>query len=194
MRAEDLINDYLVFLNNSVKKSKLDELSLLYQLLNEKFLNGSRVFLAGNGGSAAIVSHATTDLKKLSFKNNKLNIISLVENIPFITATSNDISYDQVFVEAIKNHNITNEDAVICISSSGNSNNLINLLKFCKEKNVKTFSLLGFDGGECLKLTDYSVLFPTKIGHYGPVEDLHMMVFHIYAHLIKNDLFYNETD
>jgi len=183
------LNNYLEIITNSIKSSNLDSLDLLYKSLDEKFIKGGRIFIAGNGGSSAIASHAVTDLNKLNNLDFRLNAISLVENIPLITATSNDYGYENLFVENIKNHNVNQNDILICISSSGNSLNVINLINYCKDKKMKTFSLLGFDGGKCLEISDHSILISTPTGYYGPVEDIHMMIFHIYVHIVKNDIF-----
>ena len=79
-------------------------------------------------------------------------------------------------------------DLVIVISSSGNSKNIINLIEYSKEKGAKTFALLGFDGGKANEIVDFPILINSKNGYYGPVEDIHMIIFHLFAHLIKSDI------
>ena len=101
-----------------------------------------RVFLAGNGGSAAIASHASTDLKKLRKDGKMINTICLNENVSSITALSNDNGYENYLVNQIENFEVDENDSVIVISSSGNSDNVINLLKYCKQNQAKTFALL----------------------------------------------------
>ena len=182
------LNNYFDLLKKTIESSNLDNISLMFDRLHEHFDNSGRIFIAGNGGSAAIASHATTDLAKLEIENKKLNAISLNENIPLITALSNDEGYENYLVEIIKNYKVTSSDTLIVISSSGNSNNLINLMNFANEKGLKTFGLLGFDGGELAKITELPILFSSDKGYYGPIEDLHMMIFHLFAHIIKNDI------
>lgn len=180
--------NYLNTVNEIFEMSKLDNLNFLVDRLNSHFHKNGRIFLAGNGGSAAIASHAATDLNKLRHNNNSINAISLNENISSITAYSNDDSYENYLVNIIQNFQIQKSDTLVVISSSGNSLNIINLVNFCKDFGVVTFGLVGFNGGKLDKIVDYSILLKSKDNYYGPVEDLHMMIFHYYAHIVKNDL------
>ncbi len=182
------LDNYFHLLKKTIESSNLDNISLMYDRLHEHFDTSGRIFIAGNGGSASIASHATTDLAKLELENKNINVISLNENIPLITALSNDDGYENYLVNIIKNYKINNNDTLIAISSSGNSMNLINLVNFSNEQGVKTFALLGFDGGKLGKIVEFPILLSTEKGYYGPVEDLHMMIFHLFAHIIKKDI------
>tara|TARA_Y100001958_G_C21150271_1_gene486608 strand:- start:556 stop:1134 length:579 start_codon:yes stop_codon:yes gene_type:complete len=163
-------------------------LEILFDNLYKSFFNNSRIFLAGNGGSAAIANHATTDLNKLRIDDNCLSAISLSTNIPSLLAIGNDDGFKNIFIEQLKNYKPQKEDILIAISSSGNSENILNLIKYFKKEKITNFSLLGFDGGEALSVSDYPILVQSKKKYYGPVEDLHMMIFHYFAHVIKNDI------
>ena len=77
---------------------------------------------------------------------------------------------------------------MIPISSSGNSKNIINLIDYCNQNNIPTFALLGFDGGKAKSIADEALVLNAPNNYYGPVEDLHMMIFHIYSHITKNDI------
>ena len=182
------LDNYFDLLKEIIDSSNLDNILLMFNRINEHFNSSGRIFIAGNGGSASISSHATTDLAKLELNNQNLNVISLNENIPLITALSNDEGYENYLVQIIKNHKINNQDTLIVISSSGNSMNLINVMNFANEKGSKTFALLGFDGGKLAKIAGFPILFSSEKGYYGPVEDLHMMIFHLFAHIIKKDI------
>lgn len=185
--AKNLIK-YLKIINNILEDSELDNLDILFDTLNRHFENKGRVFLAGNGGSAAIASHASTDLKKLRKDGKMINTICLNENVSSITALSNDNGYENYLVNQIENFEVDENDSVIVISSSGNSDNVINLLKYCKENQAKTFALVGFSGGELNKLADFPIFLNSKNNYYGPIEDLHMIIFHLFAHLILDNL------
>ena len=188
MNYKKLILNYSNLLNSLIENSNFSNIEILYKALDMRFSNNGRVFLAGNGGSAAIASHATTDLSKISRPKDKLNAICLNENIPLLTATANDFGYEHIYTEIVKNYKINNSDMLIVISSSGNSENINNLIKYFDNKNIETFSLTGFDGGSVLKKSKYSIHINSPANYYGPVEDIHMMIFHIYAHLVKQDI------
>ena len=100
--AKNLIK-YLKIINNILEDSELDNLDILFDTLNRHFENKGRVFLAGNGGSAAIASHASTDLKKLRKDGKMINTICLNENVSSITALSNDNGYENYLVNQIEN-------------------------------------------------------------------------------------------
>lgn len=165
-----------------------ENLEILYDNLHKAFFNNSRIFLAGNGGSSSIANHATTDLNKLNIEDNYLSVISLSTNLPSLMAIGNDEGFNNVFVEQLKNYKPQKEDILIAISASGNSENILNLIKYFKKEKIKNFSLLGFDGGKALDLTEYPILAKSEKKYYGPVEDLHMMIFHYFAHVVKNDI------
>lgn len=188
MEASNNFKNYLSLLTEIFQNSDVNKLDNLYKSLDKKFSDGGNIFIAGNGGSAAISSHAATDLNKLSRGNETLNAICLTSNISAITAYANDAGYENVLVNLIKNYNPSTEDVLITISSSGNSENIINLVNYSKKCGIQVFSLLGFDGGLVKDIVEDHIIFSTPKSYYGPVEDLHMMVFHLYAHIIKNDI------
>lgn len=163
-------------------------LEILYDSLYRAFFNDSRIFLAGNGGSSAIANHAVTDLNKLYIEDNHLSAISLNVNTPSLTAIGNDEGFSKVFVEQLKNFKPQKNDILIAISSSGNSENILELIKYFDKKNLKNFALLGFDGGKALGLSEYPILVKSKKKYFGPVEDIHMMIFHYFSHVLKNDI------
>lgn len=182
------LNDYVNLINTIISNSNLENLEILFERLKNHFYKGGRIFLAGNGGSAAIALHATTDLNKLVLENKKLNAFALSSNIPQITAISNDEGYENLFKKILENFNVNDNDTLITISSSGNSKNLINLINYAATVNTKTFSLLGFDGGEIKNLSVTPIIANSNMNYYGPVEDTHMIIFHLFSHIIKKDL------
>ena len=188
MEIKKYFTNYIQLIEKIFTNSETDNLEVLFESIEKCFESNGRIFLAGNGGSAAIANHAAADLSKLSKNEKFLSPISLTTNIPQITANSNDDSYENIFVLSARNYNMNSNDLIIVISSSGNSKNIINLVKYGKQNKVKTFALLGFNGGVVNELVDFPVLMNSEDGYYGPVEDLHMMIFHFFAHRIKNDL------
>lgn len=188
MDIKSIFNKYIELINTIFNESEFKNLSILFEHIESCFDNKGRIFLAGNGGSADIANHAATDLAKLSRNHDFLNPISLVTNVSQMTANSNDEGYENVFTLIAKNYKLNQNDIVIVISSSGCSKNIINLIDYSKQNGSKTFALLGFDGGEAKKVADFPILVNSKNGYYGPVEDLHMMIFHLFAHKIKADI------
>lgn len=182
------MESYLKLLLKIFDSSELNNIDLLYESLNKIFESGGRVFVAGNGGSYAVASHIATDLAKLTNEDKILSTIHVGSNVSLLTAQSNDYGYEKSLVNIIKNYKPNKDDILVCISSSGNSQNILNLIEYCNQLNVDTFSLVGFDGGKAKDISKYTIHFFSEKNYYGPIEDLHMSVFHLYAHLIKKDI------
>lgn len=139
---------------------------------------GKTIYIFGNGGSAASATHAAGDfVKGASFGLEKrFRVISLVDNLPALMAIANDVSYDDIFVEQLKNF-IQPGDLVIGISGSGNSANVVKAMEFAKSKGVQTVAFCGFKGGKIKAIADisvHSVALDMEVA-----EDIHMMVFNV---------------
>ena len=110
-------------------------------------------------------------------KNGKILSRSLSDS-SLLTALSNDYSYENAMVEFLKIEGVTKNDIVITISSSGNSPNVVSVLKYCKENNIKSLALSGLkNDNESIKLADYSIYVPMKT--YGIVECIHQILLHL---------------
>jgi D-sedoheptulose 7-phosphate isomerase len=185
-------NNYLVKYLNLIQKivndSNLSLVESLFSDLKKLFYSKGRLFLAGNGGSSAISNHAEVDFARLRYEGLNIETISLVSNTAKITADANDYGYDNTLTKAITYHNPNKDDLVLIFSSSGNSQNIINLVNHCNKSGVNTYSLLGFDGGEVEEICDNSIVLRSEKGYYGPIEDLHMIIVHLFAHVIKSDI------
>src|SRR5437899_5103689 len=118
-------------------------------LLEEAYRNGHRIFIMGNGGSAATASHFALDLSKNTIMPGapRLKAISLTDHVPLITAWSNDTAYEHIFAEQLANM-IEPGDVAIGISASGNSLNVMNALRLAKQSQASTIGLLGAKGGK----------------------------------------------
>ncbi len=152
---------------------------------------GGTVFIAGNGGSAATASHMVTDLQKTTLepnpkvnKDRAIRAISLTDNSALLTAWANDSSYDDIFAEPFRVMSDP-QDLLIVITGSGNSKNIIKLLKVAKQKQIKSFALLGFAGGKAIHLADHHILINSS--SYGIVEDMHMIIDHMLTEFLKTD-------
>ena len=130
----------------------------------------------GNGGSASTASHFVNDISLGSRQfENPFKAISLCDNQAVITAIANDDGYENIFLQQLQTQADAG-DSLVCISASGNSQNLIKAIDWSKKHNIFTVSLTAFDGGYLKQNTDLNIHVPTKIGEYGPAEDLHMVI------------------
>ena len=137
-----------------------------------------QVFIMGNGGSGSTASHFVCDINKGSCFDleKKFRVFCLNDNIPTILAYANDLSYDKIFVEQLKNY-LNKGDVVIGISGSGNSENVLQAISYAKEKGAKTIGLSGFSGGKLAKMVD--IPFVALMNDMQKVEDVHMIVVHM---------------
>lgn len=170
-------------------KNYLDELSQIFSLMNPKdfeifveelmgaYERNSHIFICGNGGSASTASHFACDINKgVSFKKEKrYKVICLNDNVPTMLAYANDVSYDDVFVEQLKNFMIK-DDLIIGVSGSGNSKNILKTIEYANGNYGKTFGICGFGGGKLKDIAQKSIVVNSN--DMQKVEDLHMIIFH----------------
>jgi len=182
---EKYTNNLIELLKNIDKDAIVEITKAIESTVNTK----SKVYILGNGGSAATASHMVNDLgvglKRRDIKN--FNVVSLADNTPVCTAIANDIGYDNIFYMQLKNV-INKDDVVIAISCSGNSNNIIKAVEYAKELGSTIIGVTGFDGGKLKKLSDISFHVNTQKNEYGLVEDMHMILDHIiYSYYISKE-------
>ena len=177
-KIQTFLNEYLFDLVNSIKKSDINALEKVSDKIQETVKNKGTIFVCGNGGSAAISNHYVCDYLKFLRQHTKLKpkIISLSSNLETITAISNDFNYDQIFkyqAESLFERN----DLLIIISSSGNSKNIKEVLRYSKKKGIKVVGFSGFDGGYLKKNSDISIHI--QANNYGISEDSHHILMHV---------------
>ena len=145
------------------------------------------IYVAGNGGSAAIASHWVNDLGKATKRPEcpPVRVMSLNDNMSWLTALANDEGYERVFAGQLENF-AKSGDVLVTISSSGNSLNLVRAVELARTRGVVTLALLGFSGGELKCLVDDYVLLPTEKGAYGLVEPGHQLICHILTACLAN--------
>ena len=172
------INRYFSELEQMLQAMSLPHLETVLHLLEEAYRNGRRIFIMGNGGSAATASHFALDLAKNTIMPGapRLKAISLTDHVPLITAWSNDIAYEHIFSEQLANM-IEPGDVVIGISTSGNSPNVINALNLAKQYRATTVGLLGAKGGKMKDMVDAYILAPGQ--NIEQEEDAHMILAHV---------------
>ncbi|TCP22665.1 D-sedoheptulose 7-phosphate isomerase [Scopulibacillus darangshiensis] len=156
----------------------------IYQVIEKARRNRQQVFVIGNGGSAASAAHWGCDFGKgiNVGDSERLKITTPVDGMTTLTALANDISYDDIFKEMLKNQ-ISENDVVIALSVSGDSENLIKALDFAKKKNALTVAIIGEKKGRVKDYSDLTLIIPSE--DYGIVEDLHMFINHVISQFIK---------
>ncbi len=181
---------YLARLKDVLDQLDLKQLQSASDLLLEAYRERKLVAIAGNGGSAATASHFVNDLNKgiLGHKGERqierFRALSFNDNIPLITAWSNNVGYERIFVEQVRNY-LTKGDLLILISASGNSPNVVLAAEEARARGVKVLTLTGFSGGGLKDLSDCNVLVP--VDSYQLSEDVHGVVMHlVVSYLIEN--------
>ena len=174
----DYVRSYLAKLDALLKTVDPKQIARVGELLTAARAEGRQVFLVGNGGSAALASHMAVDLGKGCSRNRdkRFRVLSLTDNVPWMTALSNDVSYDDVFVEQLKNY-AEKGDLVIAISGSGNSKNILKAVQYANTVGCTTVGISGFAGGKLKDMVTDHV--HVKADHMGLIEDVQLIVGHI---------------
>jgi len=181
---ELFLRDYSRNINDGFDSIDIKQLDEVATLMNNTIKNGNKIFTCGNGGSSAISEHFVCDFLKGASTNTSIQPIihSLTSNTPTLTAVANDIDYAEVFSFQLEKY-AKQGDILICISSSGNSPNIIQSIKSAKKRNIKTISFVGFSGGRAKELSDLCIHIENN--NYGIVEDIHQSLMHLLAQFIR---------
>ena len=176
-KVEKFISTYINSLNSSIMNSDMEKLRKAAMQILKTIKKDATIYVCGNGGSAAIANHYVVDFLKFFREKTiyKPKIFSFSNNIETITAISNDINYKFVFKYQAENLCKKN-DLIIIVSSSGNSENIIELLKFTKKNKITTIGFSGFKGGYLKRNSDISVHINAE--NYGISEDAHHILMH----------------
>ena len=147
---------------------------------------GRHIFVCGNGGSASTASHFVCDMVKgASFNRAKrFRIMALTDSLPTLTAYSNDVHYDCVFVEQLKNF-AQPGDVVMAISGSGNSPNVLRAIEYAGSIGCRTIALTGRDGGKLAPLAELNIQVSNP--HMGRIEDGHMIAAHMICYYFMDE-------
>jgi len=156
----------------------LERVNQAIDWLTEAREAGSTVFVAGNGGSAATAAHFVCDMVKgASYgKQTRFRIVALGQNLPTMTAYSNDVHYSDALLEEFKNF-ARPGDLYMCISGSGNSPNVVRTMEYANELGCKTIALTGRDGGKLGAMAQLGIHVPEP--HMGRIEDAHHIICHM---------------
>lgn len=187
-KVHNYLIDYKVKLNNLLTLIDYNALEQVITKIVETLKTGKTLYLAGNGGSAATASHMQADFAFFMRKFTKFRpkVHALTDNVPWITAVGNDTTFFDIFVEQMKG-NFEPGDAIICISASGNSENVIRAAEFANNHGGTSIAFVGFEGGKLKEVAKIVIFTPNPKSDYGPIEDVHMILNHIIVNYISTD-------
>lgn len=174
------LSDYVEQVAATLRLLPQEPLYLIADAIWQTYLRDGTIFVCGNGGSAATASHFACDLSKWTSRPGvrRVRAIALTENVPLITAWSNDHDYATIFVEQLVAH-YRPGDLLVAISGSGNSENVLRATMWANAVGAPTVGLCGFDGG---RLVQTASLVLHVSNHSMPqVEDIHSTICHALA-------------
>jgi D-sedoheptulose 7-phosphate isomerase len=185
--VEQRLDAYLESLRNAIETLPRERVVELGEVLYRAYRDGKNVFTLGNGGSASTASHMAADLAKNTIERNmrRFRILSLNDNTALLTALANDLGYENVFSEQLKNL-IRAGDLLIVISASGNSPNVLAAIEYAQERSAEVAAIVGFGGGRAADLADIAIV--VRSDHYGIVEDLQLVINHMLVDHFKERL------
>lgn len=187
MKNDDFVNRYLREFDSITKHISREDINNAIEILFEAWKKGRQVFLAGNGGSASTATHFASDLAKFTSIEGKRRFrpISLNDNTPLVSALTNDLGWENVYIEQLMNL-MQKGDVLIAISVHGGSGadaaglwsqNLLKAAKFLQRNGGKVVGLAGFDGGELKRMADACIVVPAD--STPQVEGFHAVLTHL---------------
>ena len=192
MNVEQCISDQ-IRASISTKQAILSDKGLMRniaaaaQMIVDAYEQGKKTLLAGNGGSAADAQHIAGEfVSKFYFDRPGIASIALTTDTSIITAIGNDYGYDKLFSRQIQAQGSAG-DVFIGISTSGNSANLVEALRMCGQKGIKTIGLTGFTGGKMDSMCDLCIKVPS--GETPRIQESHILIGHIICCIVEEKLF-----
>ncbi|HWP58335.1 MAG TPA: SIS domain-containing protein [Candidatus Acidoferrales bacterium] len=178
--ASRIALDYLEAFTALLRQIDPQAIGRVVRHLRDAVARGATIYVAGNGGSAATASHWVNDLGKATKRPGQapLRVMSLSDNVCWLTALANDEGYERVFSGQLENFARAG-DVLVVISASGNSANLVKAVELARERGLLTIGFLGFDGGSLISKVDDCIWVATEKGAYGLVESAHSLLCHI---------------
>lgn len=179
--------EYFEKVSATLKIVDINAISKVAELLLRARENGNGIFIFGNGGSGATASHVTGDfLKGISYGLDKrFRVQCLNDNIAGLMAISNDLSYEEIFIEQLRSF-LKRDDVVIGISGSGNSVNVVKAMDFAKSAGARTVAFCGYKGGKIKDIAEFVIHVP--ISDMEVTEDIHIIVFHALKQILMKEL------
>jgi D-sedoheptulose 7-phosphate isomerase len=177
-RMNQWIADYIRAQKAALDSVPVDGVAQIIGTLQQALKEDRHIFVFGNGGSASNSSHFVTDLGKGSSDKvgKRFRVLSLNDNISWMTAIGNDYAYEDIFVRQLENFG-RKGDVALSISVSGNSPNCVKGLEWAKKNGLQTVALVGAKRGRMAEIADQVIVI--NDAHYGRVEDVQMNLLHM---------------
>lgn len=181
-KLENFMEEYLDNSKRCLDNLSFAEVGAVVDLIWGAYKNKKTIYILGNGGSAAIATHFASDLNSTTlghhkdFSGKRFKAVSLSANVSEMTAWANDVGYGRCFAGPLENF-IEEGDLVIGISSSGNSQNVIEAVRLAKKKGAKSVGLTGMGGGKLKEVADRCIVVDSD--HYGQIEGAHSVLTHL---------------
>jgi len=187
LRVEQSIRKYIDEVQDVLGRIPVEDIRRVIDTLILAYLQDAHIFTLGNGGSAATASHFANDLNKAASCDGcrRFRAIALTDNVPLLTAWGNDLSYDDIFVEQLKNLYCDNA-VVIGISGSGNSENVLRALQFAKSRGGTTVAFTGYQGGKIKQIASASIVVPSD--SMQQIEDAHLVLEHLMCTVLRQEV------
>ena len=185
----DSIKESIEVKKKLLSKELCKEIEIAGHIITAHLIGGRRLFVCGNGGSAADSQHIAAEFTIRYLPNSKrpaLPVIALTTDTSAITACGNDFGYERIFSQQLQAIG-EKGDVVLLISTSGNSNNIIYTANKARELGMTTIGLLGGDGGKLKELCNVSVVVPSN--STARIQESHIMIGHIFCQLVED--YYN---
>lgn len=162
----------------TLEKIREEDIALLVELLRGAREVNRQIFICGNGGSAATASHFANDLGKGASmgREKRFRVLSLTDNVSWITALANDTDYAQIFVEQLKNYAAPG-DLLIAFSGSGNSPNVLQAVGWANQYGLVTIGITGRPGGKLGEMARHPIFVESS--HMGRIEEGHFLIQHL---------------
>jgi len=182
----DFVKNYLSDLTSVIQQIDPQPLERVIECMREARDQGRTLFTCGNGGSASIASEMVVDINKgASYgKEKRFRMIGLSDSIATITAYANDVNYESVFVEQLKNF-VQKDDVLIAISGSGNSPNILRAVEYANEVGCTRGGCTTAESGKLREISSLPLLVPS--GHMGHLEDCFYMMTHVLCYAFIDD-------
>jgi len=180
----DFVDDYYRRFVEVLQAFDREPLQGVLETLERVQASGSTIWVAGNGGSAAIADHTACDATKGTYVDGQppLRTISLSSNVAMLTALSNDFSYQDCYWQQLVYY-AKPGDALLLVSSSGNSPNVVEACRHARREGITTIAFVGFEGGKLRELADHVVWIP--VDNYGMAEDTHQSLMHVLTQYLR---------
>jgi phosphoheptose isomerase len=179
-RISDIFEEHLSLVR--ALREQIPSIQTLGELVIQRLQNGARLLLCGNGGSAADAQHIATELAcRYETWRQALPAIALTTDSSMLTATGNDLGFEQVFARGVEAQGRPG-DILLCISTSGNSPNILEAARAARRLGLISIGLLGRDGGPLAALVDHALIVPGE--RTARIQECHILIGHIWCAMI----------